>query len=350
MLRGAAYSSDGRQVVTVSDNVAKVWNTSDWQLVEEISSEDEMTGATFSVIGVTFSADGGRVLNFGSATSTSVCLCTSTYARVASTIRRTMARIVAIIPARMGSSRFPGKPLAPLRGRPMVEHVVRRAAMCHQLDAVYVATCDEEIRTLVEGFGGGVIMTSAAHERAGDRVAEAAERVEADVIVMIQGDEPMVTPDMIVAAVTPMLLDSSVSCVNLARRIDGQEEYVDRNTIKVVMNVHGDALYFSRSPIPSVDFARAGGAPVFKQVCVIPFRRDFLREFARLPQTPLEQVESVDMLRVVEHGFRVRLVETEVDTHAVDTPDDLRLVKVLMKDDPLLLRYGEPVVRASERL
>src|SRR5215212_2725887 len=118
---------------------------------------------------------------------------------------------VAVVPARMGSSRFPGKPLAPLLGRPMVEHVVRRAAMCDLLDAVYVATCDEEIRAAVEGFGGEVLMTSAAHERASDRVAEAAERSEADIVVMIQGDEPLVTPHMIAAAVAPLLEDASVS-------------------------------------------------------------------------------------------------------------------------------------------
>jgi 3-deoxy-manno-octulosonate cytidylyltransferase (CMP-KDO synthetase) len=261
-----------------------------------------------------------------------------------------MTRIVAVIPARMGSSRFPGKPLASILGRSMIEHVVRRAAMCDHLDAVYVATCDEEIRTCVEGFGGTVIMTSASHERASDRVAEAAERLESDIVVMIQGDEPMITPDMIVAAVTPMLRDPSVKCVNLARRIVSHEEYVDPNTIKVVMNVCGDALYFSRSSIPAVDLASAERPPVFKQVCVIPFRREFLREFARLPQTPLERAESIDMLRVVEHGFRVRLVKTEADTHAVDTPDDLRLVETLMKDDPLLLRYQEPVVRAEARI
>src|SRR5215210_3345758 len=187
-----------------------------------------------------------------------------------------VGRVVAVIPARMGSSRFPGKPLAPLLGRPMVEHVVRRAAMCDLLDAVYVATCDEEIRAAVEGFGGKVVMTSAAHERASDRVAEAAEGLEAEVVVMIQGDEPMVTPSMIAAAVAPLFEDASVSCVNLARRIERRAEYFDRNTIKVVSNVRGDALYFSRAPVPAEAFAHgpAGDCPpVFKQVCVIPFRR-----------------------------------------------------------------------------
>ena len=243
-----------------------------------------------------------------------------------------MDRIIAIIPARMGSSRFPGKPIALLHGRPMIEHVVRRAAMCDRLDAVYVATCDEEIRSVVEGFGGAVIMTSPSHERASDRAAEAAAKVEADIIVMIQGDEPMITAGMILAALTPMLEDSTVSCVNLVRRVVDPEEILDRNTIKVVMNIHGDALYFSRAAIPTTEQVRV---PVFKQVCVIPFWRETLLEFARLRPTPLEQAESIDMLRILEHGGRVRLIETKVDTHSVDTPQDLRLVESLMKDDPL---------------
>src|SRR6266446_9455786 len=208
-------------------------------------------------------------------------------------------RIIAIIPARLGSVRFPGKPLAPLLGRPMIEHVFWRTSMCGEVAEVYVATCDEEIKEAVAQFGGTVIMTSPAHERASDRVAEAAERLPAEIVVMIQGDEPMITPAMILTALNPMLLDPSVACVNLARRIVSQEEYLDPNTIKVVMNVNGDALYFSRTPIPPIDFARREQSPVFKQVCVIPFRRDYLCEFARLTATPLERAESIDMLRVL---------------------------------------------------
>lgn len=253
-----------------------------------------------------------------------------------------MRTVVAVIPARMNSSRFPGKPLAPLLGRPMVEHVARRALMCETLDAVYVATCDEEIRAAAEGFGVEVLMTSPAHERASDRVAEAAESFEADVVVMIQGDEPMVTPGMIEAAVAPLFEDASIVCVNLAHRIVRREDYEDPNTVKVVTDARGGALYFSRSPIPARAFshdAAVGDVPVYKQVCVIPFRRDFLREFARLAPTPLERAESVDMLRAVEHGRRVRMVLTEAETHAVDTPEDLRLVESLMKDDPLVPLY-----------
>jgi len=249
-------------------------------------------------------------------------------------------RLVAVIPARLGSSRFPGKPLAPLLGRPMIEHVLRRAEMCPQLDAVYVATCDEEIRNVVEGLGGRVIMTSASHERATDRVAEAAMQLEAGIVVMIQGDEPMITPGMVTAAVTPMLEDRSINCVNLVRRISRRVDYLDPNTIKVVMNDSHEALYFSRASIPSIEFTIGIDVPVFKQVCVIPFRAEFLSEFSRWPQTTLERAESIDMLRILEHGGRVRLVETTEETHAVDTPEDLSRVETLMQNDPLIPFYG----------
>jgi 3-deoxy-manno-octulosonate cytidylyltransferase (CMP-KDO synthetase) len=285
---------------------------------------------------------------------TSVCECCVKLMRMSKEeLRSHVGRVVAVIPARMGSSRFPGKPLAPLLGRPMIEHVARRALMCDLLDAVYVATCDEEIRSAVEQFGGEAIMTSPTHERASDRVAEAAENFEAEVVVMIQGDEPMVTPSMIAAAVAPFAEDAAVSCVNLARRIDRREEYFDRNTIKVTMNARGDALYFSRAPIPADAFARETDGvcpPVFKQVCVIPFRRDFLHEFARLPQTPLERAESIDMLRAIEHGRPVRLVLIEEETHAVDTAEDLRLVEALMTNDPLVRLYADARVRGGRRV
>jgi 3-deoxy-manno-octulosonate cytidylyltransferase (CMP-KDO synthetase) len=240
-----------------------------------------------------------------------------------------MERTVAVIPARMGSSRFPGKPLAPLYGLPMIEHVFRRAKLCSQLDEVYVATCDEEIRDVAEGFGAKVIMTSPAHERATDRVAEAAEHFAADLIVMIQGDEPMITPDMINTALGPLRSDPSISCVNLVHRITSQQEFLDPNTIKVVASANGNALYFSRSPIPHVNFEDTT-TKIYKQVCVIPFTRSCLQESSRLPSTPLERAESIDMLRLLEHGRSVRLVETLVATHSVDTPADLQLVETMM--------------------
>ena len=247
--------------------------------------------------------------------------------------------ILAVIPVRMGSSRFPGKPLAPILGRPMIEHIYHRTAMCQALDAVYVATCDQEIRRAVEDFGGKIIMTSPSHERATDRIAEAAQDLTADIVVMVQGDEPMTVPQMIESAVVPMLNDPTVQCVNLVKRIESEKEYRDPNTIKVVMDLRGDALYFSREPIPTQKVQDFYKIPVFKQVCIIPFRRESLLQYARLEPTPLERAESIDMLRFLEHGYRVRLVETEVNTHAVDTPADLALVESLMRSDPLVAEY-----------
>lgn len=235
----------------------------------------------------------------------------------------------------MASSRFPGKPLASLHGLPMIEHVFRRAKLCAQLQEVYIATCDEVIRDAALGFGAKVIMTSNTHERATDRVAEAAEHVSADIVVMIQGDEPMIAPEMIETALGPFWSDPSTRCVNLVRRIESPQDYIDPNTIKVVADLNGNALYFSRSAIPNVDFERTT-AKIFKQVCVIPFRRDCLREFARLPATPLEIAESIDMLRFLEHGRSVRLVETHVATRSVDTPADLQQAEILMNNDPLM--------------
>ncbi len=233
----------------------------------------------------------------------------------------------------MGSTRFPGKPLARLRGRPMIEHVYRRCRMNRSVDAVYIATCDREIAAATEGFGGTVIMTSSSHQRASDRVAEAAQRIDADAIVMVQGDEPMIHPNMIDDAVEPLNHDPAVICTNLAAPVRSTEEMNDPNTIKVVTARNGNALYFSRRPIP---YGSSGG---LKQVCVIPFRWDFLFQYARLEPTPLEIAESVDMLRILEHGLPVRMVLTSYNTHAVDTPADLAVVERLLAQDPLLPQY-----------
>ncbi len=259
-------------------------------------------------------------------------------------------RIVAVIPARMGSSRFPGKPLAPILGLPMVEHVRRRVALCRGLDGVYVATCDQEIYDATQRYGGQAIMTSSSHQRASDRVAEVAEKMDADIFVLVQGDEPMTMPEMVERAIIPMLGDSSIQCINLTKRITTLEEWRDPNTIKVVMDRAGDALYFSRQPIPTDRVAGWGNFPAFKQVCIIPFRRDALLAYARLEPTPLEKAESIDMLRFLEHGYKVRMVETGFETYSVDTPQDLARVQELMRRDPLVQQYiDEALARASIR-
>lgn len=244
--------------------------------------------------------------------------------------------ILALIPARMGSSRFPGKPMAPILGKPMIGHVYERVSKSPLLAMTAVATCDQVIFDYVRSIGGVAVMTSDTYERASDRCAEAlitlegANNTRYDIVVMVQGDEPMTHPDMITEAVQPMLDDPGIQVVNLLGQIKDITEFEDRNCIKVVCDLNLNAMYFSREPIPTrckVDEISMG-----KQVCIIPFRRDYLLEYTRLAPTPLEVAESVDMMRILEHGMKVRMAPTKHTTQAVDTPDDLKKVERLMQD------------------
>ena len=227
----------------------------------------------------------------------------------------------------------------------MVEHVYQRSLMSKSLNEVYVATCDFEIKEAVESFGGKVVMTKDTHERASDRVAEAMVKLEAemnekiDIVVMIQGDEPMVFPEMIDDAIGPLLSDQSIMVTNLMSPIKTREEHEDPNEVKVVVDKDDFALYFSREPIPSWKKG-AKEVPMYKQVCIIPFRRDFLIKFNELPQTSLEIVESVDMLRVLEHGYQVKMVLSEHETYSVDTLEDLKRVESVMINDTLMQGYA----------
>lgn len=248
-------------------------------------------------------------------------------------------KVVAVVPARMESTRFPGKPLALLLGHPMIEHVYRRTAACTLLDAVYVATCNQEIFQAVQDFGGRAIMTSNKHERASDRVAEAAKQFDADVIVLVQGDEPLVVPDMIQQSVAPFQHDPAIQCVNLTKRITNLADFLNPNTIKVAIGADRDALFFSREPIPTRNVTGWDGLPAFKQVCIIPFTTQGLDLFTRLEPTPLEKAESIDMLRFLEHGYPVRMVETSHNVQAVDTPVDLAAVEEIMQQDPRSTDY-----------
>jgi 3-deoxy-manno-octulosonate cytidylyltransferase (CMP-KDO synthetase) len=252
--------------------------------------------------------------------------------------------IIGIIPARMASSRFPGKPLARICGIPMIGHVYYRSKMSGILSGVYIATCDKEIADYADSIGGKAIMTKDTHERASDRTAEALLKIEAetgkkvDIVVMIQGDEPMIKPEMINLAVEPLVKDPEILVSNLMSDITTREEHEDLNEVKVVVDLKGDALYFSREPIPS----RKKGAteiPMYKQVCIIPFQRDFLLKFNELKPTPLEIIESVDMMRVIEHGYRVKMIYCNAVTGSVDTPEDLARVEQMMKGDPLIPEY-----------
>lgn len=242
--------------------------------------------------------------------------------------------VVVVIPARLGSSRFPNKPLAPILGVPMVELVYRNARAMVGVDTVAVATCDVAIVELIEGARGVAVMTSDAHERASDRTAEAVRHLEEergahfDIVLMVQGDEPAISSDQMSQVVEAMREDPSIEVANLFGRIGSEREFLDPNCIKAVADLRGDAVYFSRLPIPhgaAFDHPATG-----KQVCAIGFRRDYLMSYLDMPSTDLEIVESIDMLRILQHGGRVRLIPTSEPTQSVDVPEDIPLAEALL--------------------
>jgi 3-deoxy-manno-octulosonate cytidylyltransferase (CMP-KDO synthetase) len=247
----------------------------------------------------------------------------------------------------MGSSRFPGKPLKDILGMPMLGHVYFRAKLSTSLQEVYIATCDQEVADYAASIGAKCIMTKDTHERASDRAAEAMLKIEqngsrSELVVMIQGDEPMITPEMIDMAVEPFRTDQNIQVLNLMAPILSEEEHQDPNCPKVVVDSNNFALYFSREPIPSAKkWNGKDPRAKWKQVCIIPFTRDFLLTFNELTPTPLEIVESIDMNRVLEHGFKVKMVPEEVETYPVDTPQDLERVKEKMANDPLRTLYQQ---------
>lgn len=254
-----------------------------------------------------------------------------------------MTRNVCIIPARMQSSRFPGKPLKPLLGLPLILHIYERCRRYDGFERTVVATCDAEIKTVVENHGGQAVMTADTHERCTDRVEEALANMrldlaDADLVVMVQGDEVLVTPEMI-AGVMAAQERTGAEVVNLGSRLHRAEDHDDPNTVKMVAAPDGRGLFFSRAPIPSR--ARAEDAPAYQQTGVMAFTYRFLKRFSSLSPTPLEIVESVDMLRVIEHGLPVYAVFTERETLGVDTEADLKRGEELLAADPLTARYHD---------
>jgi 3-deoxy-manno-octulosonate cytidylyltransferase (CMP-KDO synthetase) len=238
-------------------------------------------------------------------------------------------RVVVIIPARFDSTRFPGKALADIGGRPMIEHVCRRAAAARGVDAVVVATDDDRIVAAVGRFGGIARKTHAAHRTGTDRIAEVAHQLRCEIVLNVQGDEPLVHPAMIEDVLAP-LADPQVRMTTLRRAIVDPGDYASPHVVKVVVNLEDDALYFSRAPVPFVRDAaadRPADRAAFKHIGIYGYRRDFLLEFAALPQTPLELAESLEQLRALEHGVRIRTPETQHDSIGVDTPEDLERVR-----------------------
>jgi len=242
--------------------------------------------------------------------------------------------IIAIIPARMGSSRFYGKPMQKINGIPMIERIYKILSKVKVLKMVVVATCDEEIFNHIKGISGNVVMTKKSHLRASDRCAEAIKIIEKkeklffDMVIMIQGDEPMVTESMINSSIKPMLNDRSIQISNLCTRIKNKKDFYDKNCVKVIFNNNMNAIYFSRSPIP---FSNKKNFIGFKQVCVIPFRRKFLDWYNKISPTFLEEIESIDMNRLIENDIKIKMIKIKKETFPVDTIKDLKRVKKLIK-------------------
>jgi 3-deoxy-manno-octulosonate cytidylyltransferase (CMP-KDO synthetase) len=253
--------------------------------------------------------------------------------------------VVAIIPARMSSTRFPGKPLAPILGLPMIGHVYLRTVMSEGLSDCWVATCDEVVKDYIESIGGKAVMTADTHERCSDRCAEAMLKIEEstgrriDVVVVVQGDEPMVTPAMIDEAIKALenAPDAGVAC--LMAPIETDEEFHSPNEIKIVVDKRNRALYMSREPIPTDK--RGVRSLRLKQVCIIPYRREYLLRFNDMAPTPLEIAESIDLNRCLENGDPVQMAYSPDPTVSVDTAEDLTQAENVMKNDRLVGRYLE---------
>lgn len=257
-----------------------------------------------------------------------------------------MTKVIGVIPARMGSRRFPGKPLYPILNIPMIEHVFRRAKMYRHWNFFCLSTCDDEIRQYAESISIRVIMTSARHQRALDRVAEAISLSEYDVeendiVVNVQGDEPMMRPDMIDVAIKPILDDPEVFGSVLALPIIQAEQFNDPNTLKIVHNLKGDILYTSRSPVPFCkEFTPNLG--VHRIYGIFAFRWHFLKKFTQLDESPLELNEACDSNRLYDYGYTQRIAKYPyVESFAVDVPEDIQKVENAMINDPLYRIYSK---------
>lgn len=240
---------------------------------------------------------------------------------------------IALIPARLGSSRFPGKPLVKILGKPLIQHVWEGTSKSKLLDYVCVCTCDQKIFNFLQSIKANVVMTSNTHTRASDRCAEGLISLEKkfdlkfENIVMVQGDEPMVDSNMIEKSLNP-IINNECNVTNLLGPFHSNEEFESKNSIKVVVDNNNNALYFSRNIIPSKTSYQ--DLNVGKQVCVISWKRDFLIKFNEMKETKLEIQESVDMLRLLENNFKIKLIPIDQISQPIDTPEDVKVVENLI--------------------
>ena len=235
--------------------------------------------------------------------------------------------VVAIIPARYGSTRLEGKALLNIAGKPMVQWVYERAGRARLVNDVVAATDDKRIFDAVKGFGGKAVMTSASHKSGTDRLAEAVANIKCDVVVNVQGDEPLIEPGMIDEAVKPLVDDSEVYMATLKTKISDAEELNSPNVVKVVTDKNGFALYFSRYPIPYERERSQKKNIHYKHIGLYVYRKDFLLKFAQMKPTPLEEAEKLEQLRALENGYKIKVVETRYNSIGVDTMEDLEKVR-----------------------
>ena len=242
-----------------------------------------------------------------------------------------MKKIVGVIPARWASTRFEGKVLALINGKPMIEYVWQQAKKCPILSDVIVACDDERILKAAKSFGAQAVMTSAEHPSGTDRIAEAVRNITADIIVNIQGDEPLIQPEVIEALAKALRDDESCPMATVIKKMDDEQEVNDPNVVKVVIDKNKHAVYFSRAPIPfnrdRKPFAQVG---YYKHIGLYAYTKDFLKIFISLPKSHLEQTEKLEQLRVIEAGYAIKTVETTFETIGVDTPEDLKKVQSLL--------------------
>lgn len=236
-------------------------------------------------------------------------------------------KAIGVIPARLGSTRLHEKVLKPIAGRPMIQHVWERVKQAGELAEVIVACDDVRVETCVLGFGGKAVLTRKDHPNGSSRVAEIASRFEADIFINIQGDEPMIHPSGIDDLVRVMRTDASIQVGTLAIARNDREDYENPNVVKVVRNLKGDVLYFSRSPLPYYRDAPAGPVSYLKHLGIYGFRRNLLLQFMGWKTSSLEAAERLEQLRILEKGFPIRVLETPYDSFSVDTAEDLRVVE-----------------------
>jgi 3-deoxy-manno-octulosonate cytidylyltransferase (CMP-KDO synthetase) len=252
--------------------------------------------------------------------------------------------IVGIIPARMASSRFPGKPMADIHGMPMIGHCYLRSRMSKSLSDCWVATPDKEIFEYIESIGGKPLMTSHKHEMCNDRVAEAVTKIEKksgkkiDIVINIQGDLPMVFPDMIDDTVEPLTDDKRIKCSTMMDEIELNEDFLDPNRVKVIVDLNQNAILLTREPVPSRHKFN-GDYPKYKHVAIRAYTAELFSGLARMEMSPIEKIEGIDDLRLIENGIEIKVVLTGRVTETVDTPQDLRKVIEMMQGDELMKKY-----------